>query len=84
MESRAFIREAKALIEDIKTHAAASEADQAQAVDAIQTRVNSLFSGLQNPSLPSALDLRDVAVAAGLKVAASVQHKLDETTKWFE
>jgi hypothetical protein len=70
MESRAFIIEAAALMADIKTFQAAylsPEDEMAQGTN-LQKRVQQAFSGLQNPTLPSAYKLRDVALGAGFFV----------------
>ena len=44
----------------------------------LQKRVNSLFSGLQNPTLPSAFRLRDAAYDAGLQVDGRVLQRLSQ------
>ena len=41
-----------------------------------QKDINQLFIGLQNPTLPSAHKLRDVAIAAGFTVDQRVQDRL--------
>lgn len=78
MESTAFIREAKELIEDIKSFQLAylsPEEEMAQGT-ALQKRVNQSFAGLQNPTLPSAYKLRDAALGAGFFVEPKRQHWL--------
>ena len=78
MESTAFIREAATLMEDIKTFQAAylsPEEEMAQGT-ALQKRLNQSFAGLQNPTLPSAYKLRDVALGAGFFVEPKRQHWL--------
>lgn len=78
MESMAFIREAAILMEDIKTFQAAyltPEDEMAQGT-ALQKRLNQSFTGLQNPTLPSAYKLRDVALGAGFFVEPKRQHWL--------
>ena len=78
MESMAFIREAATLMEDIKTFQAAyltPEDEMAQGT-ALQKRLNQSFTGLQNPTLPSAYKLRDVALGAGFFVEPKRQHWL--------
>jgi hypothetical protein len=80
MESRAFIREAKALIEELNTPSTAAttvEEDVARNKD-LQRRINALFSGLQNPTLPSAFNLRDAALARNFAVAPQVLHRLQQ------
>ena len=78
MESTAFIREAATLMEDIKTFQAAylsAEEEMAQGT-VLQKRVQQSFSGLQNPTLPSAYKLRDVALGAGFFVDPKRQQLL--------
>jgi hypothetical protein len=78
MESMAFIREAATLMEDIKTFQAAylSPEDEMAQGTALQKRVQQAFTGLQNPTLPSAYKLRDVALGAGFFVDPKKQHLL--------
>lgn len=80
MESRAFIVEAQALIEDIKTFQAAylSPEDEMMQGNALQKRVNQSFAGLQNPTLPSAYKLRDVAAGAGFGIDPKRLHWLSQ------
>lgn len=80
MESRSFIREAKLLMVDIDNHIAlrltrTSDELHTEFTD-LQKRINNLYSGLQNPSLPSAFNLRDKAVASGFTVDNKAQHKM--------
>lgn len=78
MDSRVFIKEAAALIEDINAFSAAylqPEDEQAQG-NALQKRTNALFSGLQNPTLPSAYKLRDACAKVGLFVDPRVLHRI--------
>ena len=44
---------------------------------ALQKDITAAFSGLQNPSLPSAEKLRDVALAAGFGVKPNVIQNID-------
>ena len=78
MESTAFIREAKELMEDIKTFQASYLSLEEEMIEgtALQKRVNQAFMGLQNPTLPSAYKLRDVALGAGFFVEPKRQHWL--------
>jgi len=77
MESRSFIREAKVLIEDINAPVSNGSADEIAAHRKdLQRRISSLFSGLQNPTLPSAFNLRDAALANGFVVAPPVLQRL--------
>ena len=78
MDSRVFISEAKVLIDDIKAFQVAylSPEDEMAQGTALQKRVNQAFLGLQNPTLPSAYKLRDVAMGAGFFVEPKRQHWL--------
>jgi hypothetical protein len=70
MESRSFIKAAAVLIEKIKAvggPATTQEEDHAMA-QANQKELNNLFSGLSNPTLPSAYRLRDVALDYGYQI----------------
>ena len=78
MESRAFIAEATTLIGEIKIFQAAyltPEDEMAQGT-ALQKRITQAFTGLQNPTLPSAYKLRDAALGAGFFVDPKRQHWL--------
>lgn len=70
MESVTFIKGAKVLVEDVKHFADSyldQDAEQVQGM-ALQRRINELFAGLYNPTLPSAFKLRDVSLNAGFFV----------------
>ena len=54
-----------------------------QMKDATQKDINQLFSGLQNPSLPSATRLRDVAVSNGYTVDPRVQNRLQQAESYW-
>jgi len=78
MDSRFFIKEAKTLIEEIKLAdliATSYEDEQAKRQN-LQKRINGLFQGLMNPTLPSAFNLRDTAREYGYSVAPLVLQKL--------
>lgn len=78
MESTTFIKEAKVLIDEIKVFSIVSlsiEDEQSQGAS-LQRRINSLFSGLFNPTLPSAYKLRDTALEAGFFVDPKCQQWL--------
>ena len=70
MDSRLFIASAQKLIAKIES----GEAEQALA----QKEVTFLFAGLTNPTLPTALKLRDVALNAGLTIAPGVLQRLHQ------
>jgi len=74
MESRAFIKHAATLIEKINANPAATVDDETG--NAVQKEINQLFSGLHNPTLPSAYRLRDAAQAAGYSVSGPVLQRL--------
>ena len=74
MESRAFIKHAATLIEKIEANPAHNVNDDT--AQSVQKEINQLFSGLHNPTLPSAYRLRDAAQAAGYSVASGVLQRL--------
>ena len=80
MESRLFIKAAVALIQRIKDHVLLSETvkEDREEGEAIQKQLTAAFMGLQNPTLPSAYKLRDVALANGFFVDPRVQHRLTQ------
>lgn len=80
MESRLFIKAATALstrIRDSALLAAIGKEDPSE-TDAIQKQIHAAFGGLQNPTLPSAYNLRDVALEHGYSVDPRVQHRLTQ------
>ena len=78
MESTAFIRATAALVEKIElnrnTMATTSELQSQR--ESLQKEINQLFSGLQNPTLPSAFKLRDVAMRNGFQVSPTALNRL--------
>ena len=80
MESRAFYKYSTKLMAKIATIKAPNftEVELHQMRIDTQKDLNQLFAGLQNPTLPSAYKLRNVAVAAGFTVDAKVQHRLQQ------
>lgn len=74
MQSIAFIKQAQALIKEIKDSEvlALTVGIPAEQRQRLQKEVTQLFSGLQNPSLPSAYQLRDAAIDAGYTVSPRV------------
>ena len=78
MESRAFIKAAAVLIEEIeKTHDTIGTAVELREIrENVQKDINQLFGGLQNPTLPSAFKLRDVSVRNGFSVNPKVLNDL--------
>lgn len=86
MESRAFIRQATAMVARIKNESnqlLATDAEEKQQREATQKDLNQLFSGLQNPSLPSASRLRDLAVSNGYSVNPMVQNRLQQAESYW-
>jgi hypothetical protein len=85
MESRAFIKEAKILMDDITEFSnenGLSQEDMQLKGNALQKRVNGMFVGLMNPSLPSVGRLRDVAIKAGFEVR--IKNELSQQISFFE
>lgn len=82
MESRTFIRYAANLIEVIEnTHdTIGTVVELHEQREKVQQDITQLFAGLQNPTLPSAFKLRDVALRNGFQVNPKVLHDLS----WFE
>lgn len=79
MESRTFIRTAQALIKQIEDFKAANltgDEEQAQG-QALQKEVNAAFTGLQNPTLPSAEKLLDLALHSGFSVNPKVVQAIE-------
>jgi hypothetical protein len=75
MESRAFIRDAKVLIERIELFVSNSFDDAVEAND-IQRDLNLIFSGTFNPHLPLAHTLFLAARDAGIRVKPDVENQL--------
>jgi hypothetical protein len=80
MESRSFIRVAAELITKIEAsqNTIGTTEELRSQREAIQKEVSQLFMGLQNPTLPSAYRLRDVALRNGFYVDPKVQHRLTQ------
>lgn len=80
MNSLTFIKEANVLISDIKQavqrRAAMSYTDEIRIFNGLQKRVNTMFSQMQNPSLPCAYKLRDAAYAAELEVDRIARNRI--------
>ena len=70
MESRAWIKQATDLIEQIRFEPSSNEETQKE--------VTNLFKLLENPTLPSAYRLRDASLAAGYTVTQSVLQRLSQ------
>jgi len=80
MESRTFIKHAQALIKAIDDNALLASTVGAGQDDRtrLQKEVNQLFAGLQNPTLPSAYQLRDAALQHGFTVDNRVLYRIGQ------
>ena len=80
MESRFFIKTAGELIKKIKESQQTLDTPEALRVqrEALQKDINQMFIGLQNPTLPSAYNLRDAALRAGFFVDPKVINRLSQ------
>lgn len=81
MESRAFIKNAVALIKQIKDQSVintVSNERNGAAGARLQRDINHLFSSLQNPTLPTAYRLRDTAIEHGYTVEQNVLRRLSQ------
>jgi hypothetical protein len=76
MESRAFIKHATTLKSKIALMSLTTF--QPETVAEVQRDLNQLFSGMQNPTLPSAASLCDSALKAGFQVDVRVQNRLKQ------
>lgn len=80
MNSVTFIREAGQLIKEVRDFQVVADfqdyEERMRNAASLQKRVTNLFSGLQNPSLPSAFRLRDAAINAGMQVDSRVIQRL--------
>ena len=86
MESRAFIKYAGELIRKIESVHPSSHTDEEakQVRIEVQRDMTQLFQGLQNPTLPSASNLRDVALANGYTIEAKVLHRLQQADPFWQ
>jgi len=80
MESRAFIKAAGELITEINEfkNAVLSHEDEVAKGTAIQKQIKTVFTGLMNPTLPSAGKLCETALAAGFQVDHLAQQKIQQ------
>lgn len=84
MQSTMFIKQANELATKIRTGIspmASVEEEQAWG-NGIQKELNNLFSGLANPTLPSAFQLRDVALDNGFTISPATREKLAAFENW--
>ena len=86
MESRAFIRQATAMVERVEKSniGAATIEEEKQKRDQIQKDLNQLFQGLQNPSLPSASKLAKQAQDNGFTVDAKVRNRIEQAESFWQ
>jgi len=86
MESRAFIRQAGVLSNKIQKQQleVGTQADREQAKVDIQKELNQLFSGLQNPTLPSASKLKDLAASAGYSVPPRAASLIQQAESYWD
>lgn len=83
MESRVFIKSANQLISRIKDAAllaVVGNVDSSETND-IQRQIHTAFQGLQNPTLPSASKLIEVATEHGYEVDVRVLHRVAEAER---
>jgi len=81
MESRNFIRQAADLVRRIKDLQLAESINVAPIQDSfqnIQKDLTATYTGLQNPTLPSAYKLRDVALDAGYSIDPRVLNRIQQ------
>ena len=82
MESRAFIRIATALIGRIQNSDAGrgnhNAEENAAEHSAIQKELNQLYSGMHNPTLPSAGKLAELAAMSGYQMSPLVLQRLQQ------
>jgi hypothetical protein len=79
IESRHFIRQAADLQRRIKDLALAENLGVETSQDSRQQILKDLtqtFTGLQNPTLPSAYKLRDAALQAGYTIDPKILHRI--------
>lgn len=78
MESRAFIIAAKELMVKIEDgrNTVGTAAELQNQRETLQKEVNQLFSGLQNPSLMTAISLRDAAMRHGFHIPVATLNRL--------
>lgn len=72
MESRMFIKAAQQLITEMK------EGVAPELHESVQKEIGRLFMSLQNPTLPSALKLRDCAVEHGFFLSPRIMQLLHQ------
>lgn len=80
MQSTSFIKAAQTLIRKIKDNPMAD----VETIQEIQREISQLYSGLQNPTLPSASALREAAVSYGYTVDPRVLQRLDQADRFWQ
>lgn len=84
MESRAFIKAADTLAVKIVAaqHYIGGFDEIKSNSDSIQRELNQLFAGLQNPTLPTAFRLRDIAYRNGFYIDQRALARLKDFEYW--
>lgn len=81
MESRNFIKQASELIRrigDMRLAELTNIQPEQDSRQGIQKDLTSTFTGLQNPTLPSAYKLRDAALNAGYALDPKILHRIQQ------
>lgn len=82
MQTLFFIKEANVLINDLKEfmdrRSYMPYAEEHRIGNILNRRVGQLFAQLQNPTIPTAYRLRDVAEDAGMEVDRNVRSRLSQ------
>ena len=79
MDSRVFIKQAAELtrrISDLRLAELTNIQVEQDSHQAVQKDLTAAYAGLQNPTLPSAYRLRDVALNAGYTIDPRVLHRI--------
>ena len=78
MESRAFIKMAAVLIDEIENaqNFMGTAVELQEHRESIQREVSTMFNGLQNPTLPSAFRLRNSALRNGYTISPKILNDL--------
>jgi hypothetical protein len=84
MESRAFIKAAAVLIAKIAaSQQTIGTADELRTQrDGIQKEITATFTGLLNPTLPSAYKLRDTALRSGYTINPLVSQRIQQADQF--
>lgn len=84
MQSTTFIKAAGELLD--RVHSVQGLIDTPDRLrelrESTQRDVSALFNGLQNPTLPSAFNLRDAAMRAGFTVPIHAAQRMSQFENW--